>query len=634
MKLCPRIVHLSDMHFSSGKLQWDIVDYHVVLIQHNTTERAEDIRSFLSSHKAALNAPIIVDTGDITDSGDESDFIEASAFLSQLRTAGYTVLNVPGNHDYFANGNNSEALSLLENSTREKEGGPTRKQNFEQYILGGPRSYPYCHHLNGDAETGTIVLLDSLAGISGQNTYARGRLGSSQIDALKAFVDDPATQARRRRGARLLVALHHSPYDTSETGKLEDADALLTAIEGKVDALLFGHTTPPGVHSQGPLDLVAENGGKIALVSCMNLQWADTPGQVPVNIIDIERARFERHWTDGSGPTVHDAQAIIWPRQEPTVAPAPPVISGTCRIGAPHFVSNTAAYYDVVAMAVSRNLRLPTTYEWELDGSPAVVGPVDIDGLTLPIRDFQAHVRNGPGPFRYEHEIRVRARDATRTVECMVPAHLPTPDLWFETDSFTIRQTRGEPKCVPTGIQIGRAGLGIEFALLFEVATVRAVCSGMFGALAHRWTPPPKQGQGTDTATYKVLLTGSIGSPVSCRVTDAIGQSVTGTTVLAGLRTKRAIAIVPKLAIPRMVHVRIPWDRPEFVPFQGRVNPVAKLGDLRVITGGELLNGTGFVQFGESAPVKLLKLTSVDTRTARERAPVLKEAGSRSAHHP
>ena len=252
-----RILHLSDLHFTSRSRT---VDSGYLIDSHNSQLKATVLADFLIANKSRLNASTVVITGDITDSGDASDYAIAREFLTRLRDAGFDVNAVPGNHDYC-----KEGTLWFETAASAGE----RRERFRQSVC----SRPYPEVVDRGVE-GCIVLLDSMHGEledwENSDSWAQGRLGRDQLQRLRQIVQ--AFQPRRPAD-QIVVCLHHSPFHNphnDQHGCLQDAEELLAILSGKVDGLLFGHTTRDGnLQESFPADQVP---GGIPLINCENLE--------------------------------------------------------------------------------------------------------------------------------------------------------------------------------------------------------------------------------------------------------------------------------------------------------------------------------------------------------------------------
>lgn len=356
-----RIIHISDLHFTASDHTWDARDNNLVLDQQNSAAKLLELATFLIANKPKTKADAVVITGDLTDSGDIGGYKLAQTFIQQLKDNGFKVFVVPGNHDYCWEGNFFfeqvfEALlalpliqlampgvveaTILTTLTTLLPGFPpppaafvaelagailspspepaTNRERRERFIdmitpyYQGQPKYPHIECM----DKGYFILLDSLQGQLDEDSTdqcAQGRLGKSQLDALENCLTD--LQCQRKIGKKIVVALHHSPFkstiqgddslplvETDEKLGLHDYRRLLDILNGKVDCLLFGHTTPPGQDHRPnkveafafstlnkPYFTDAEKHFGIPLINCENLEHMkeDMNGSYSVTLLDL-----------------------------------------------------------------------------------------------------------------------------------------------------------------------------------------------------------------------------------------------------------------------------------------------------------------------------------------------------------
>lgn len=222
-KIMKKIIHLTDLH----------VGY-----KHCTGNLDKIIANIKRICKPAIDYVIVI-TGDMTDkplSGDrkpsEDDYFEAAKRVHDLKASGFTVLVVPGNHDYG------------HGIYQAKEYVPLFKKVFY-----GNAQAPYPRkNIIGDI---AFIGLDSMAGeMKGRNMIssdekdsigAAGRIGEEQRDSLATMLasDQEVLNAKKR-----VVYFHHRPFLYLTVGmRLKDRRKLKNILEGngKIDLLLFGH---------------------------------------------------------------------------------------------------------------------------------------------------------------------------------------------------------------------------------------------------------------------------------------------------------------------------------------------------------------------------------------------------------
>lgn len=273
-----RILHISDPHFTDSSRT---LDGGYVIDSQNSQFKSSMLADYLIANKVQLKSSVVVITGDVTDSGDAGDYSIAKAFVKTLRDAGFEVYVVPGNHDYCAEG----TLWLEAAASAE-----LKRARFRQHVSDA--RYPAVIDRGSE---GRLILLDTMKGELDDwehaDNWAQGRLGQDQLQRLQQAVEEFQPQ---RPGRKLVVCMHHSPFHTPDNdprGCLQDGKEFLKIVGGRVDALLFGHTTNDGnLQESFPLDQVAEG---ITLINCENLEHGPWTAEAPLvdaaNRISVRR---------------------------------------------------------------------------------------------------------------------------------------------------------------------------------------------------------------------------------------------------------------------------------------------------------------------------------------------------------
>ena len=226
-----KILHLSDLHIGGADKLFGADDNG----DSPCTERCEAIVDRIIARCKPVSDYIVVITGDVTDggsilgsSGIKEQYETAADLIGRLRDNGYTVLPVPGNHDYGSMGTHPN-----------KKYGRTFQ---EKLLFNSDETFP----ILGRAEkTGLIdevafIGLNSMEAAFSRDYYfgAQGKLGNPQLRRLREMLasDDVKNAAAR------VVYLHHHPFNPEPNMELHDADGLKKAFVGRnVDILLFGH---------------------------------------------------------------------------------------------------------------------------------------------------------------------------------------------------------------------------------------------------------------------------------------------------------------------------------------------------------------------------------------------------------
>ena len=199
-----RIIHLSDIHVGHEEC----------------SVKFRNLIDSISSLKQPAKNYIIVITGDIVDNANRSEQIdEAVEAVEKLEERGYTVLAIPGNHDYGTGTmGNRKFVGLFK----------------EKYYKSRKISYPKLDIIDKIAFIG----LDSTAEELHWNDrfFSEGELGAGQLKRLKRILKKPEVDSRKK-----VVYLHHHPFDFKLGMQLKDSDDLKKIIENKIDMILFGH---------------------------------------------------------------------------------------------------------------------------------------------------------------------------------------------------------------------------------------------------------------------------------------------------------------------------------------------------------------------------------------------------------
>lgn len=200
-----KIIHLSDLH----------IGYR------DCSEKFKKLIELIKTAYRPASNYVVVVTGDIVDDArEEGVYEEAVALFKRLEAFHYTVLVVPGNHDYGSGRKGNQRYVSL----------------FKQAFYGDKNvTYPKLDIMDDIAFIG----LDSMA-----ETFewfdvwgADGELGDKQIVALDELLSCDALRDKKK-----VVYLHHHPFDgRGFLHMLKDYKQFKKVVEGRLDCLLFGH---------------------------------------------------------------------------------------------------------------------------------------------------------------------------------------------------------------------------------------------------------------------------------------------------------------------------------------------------------------------------------------------------------
>jgi len=199
-----KIIHLSDLHVGyrdCGKR------FHTIV--RNIKKLQQPAKDF-----------IIVITGDLADNANINEHREeAASGIEELQRAGFRVLVVPGNHDYGTG----------------TFGNPVFVSIFKNRFFGTVETnYPRLDIFDDMAFIGLDSTAEELSWHD--RLLAQGELGKDQLQRLKNILEDPLLDKRK-----IIVYLHHHPFDFKVGRQLKDSDNLKEVLENRADLLLFGH---------------------------------------------------------------------------------------------------------------------------------------------------------------------------------------------------------------------------------------------------------------------------------------------------------------------------------------------------------------------------------------------------------
>jgi 3',5'-cyclic AMP phosphodiesterase CpdA len=203
-------------------------DFHIGYLENNIDTLFERLKIIVDNAIFVLqpaNEYIILITGDLINNAFvEQYWINAQTQINKLKSAGFTVLVVPGNHDYGFWGN-FEDKKFIDIFKRTYFG----TENIE---------YPKLDIIDEIAFVGLDSMAEELTWHS--KLFANGKLGKDQLQHLEnILLSKDAKECKYR-----VVYLHHHPFDpVSDFHCLDDSEDLGQSLQNcrNVDALLYGH---------------------------------------------------------------------------------------------------------------------------------------------------------------------------------------------------------------------------------------------------------------------------------------------------------------------------------------------------------------------------------------------------------
>jgi 3',5'-cyclic AMP phosphodiesterase CpdA len=226
-----KILHLSDLHIGGRDDLFEDVNSD----DWTCTKRCEVIFDNIIANCTPPSDYIIVITGDVTDGGSllssegiQQQYEEAARLIGHLRSSGFVVLPVPGNHDYGCMGTH-----------------PKRKYGklfCEMLLFNNQRTFPILGSADASGLINDVAFigLNSMEAAFSKDYYfgAQGQIGDKQLKRLSKMLDSEKVKNASAR----VVYLHHHPFDQRRNMELHDAESFKEALSGKnVDILLFGH---------------------------------------------------------------------------------------------------------------------------------------------------------------------------------------------------------------------------------------------------------------------------------------------------------------------------------------------------------------------------------------------------------
>ena len=206
-----KIIHLSDLHigYKDMSSRFQCVTDNLIF----ATQPAQDF--------------VVLMTGDLVDNATQpSSYDEAGTHIKRLEDEGYTVLVVPGNHDY--------GTGILSSKKY--------VESFKQAFFGTTDiQYPKLDIVDGIAFIGLDSMAEELHWYD--RMWANGELGKEQLGRLESILNEESVKTHC---THRVVYLHHHPFDPLLFHELKDSELLGDVLRKNhaacvVDALLYGH---------------------------------------------------------------------------------------------------------------------------------------------------------------------------------------------------------------------------------------------------------------------------------------------------------------------------------------------------------------------------------------------------------
>jgi len=217
-----KIIHLSDFHIGCKK-RYAVLKTHF-----------DETINYLKNNIEQPEEHIIIVTGDITHNANEDDFGYAANSFNELRTLGFKVLAVPGNHDYRVKDEYSGGIEDSEQA----------RKLFCESFYDGNTEFPKKNIFEFTNHTGHIEKIAFIGIDSDEDNLkgSKGKIGKRQRKELSKKLKLSEVQQCNFK----VVYLHHNPFAhrLSFWGmKLKDRKDFIRIIKRhNISLLLYGHT--------------------------------------------------------------------------------------------------------------------------------------------------------------------------------------------------------------------------------------------------------------------------------------------------------------------------------------------------------------------------------------------------------
>ncbi len=275
-----KILQISDLHIGNG---WNFIS------EEKNTDKI--VKLVIKKWANDDDKPLVLITGDVTDSGTLKQLKIAKRIFDKLREKGFQLYFIPGNHDYGTKGNINDKK---------------RFKNFKKHLIGIERiSYPDVKTIEQKNYNLALIGLNSMKAETGtwDSFLADGELGAGQLQEVEEILDDlEEKEVNESKKYVKIVCIHHHPFILPEDKKdffnvmfekwthyMKDGDELMQLIsKDRVDALLFGHDHDHVNfgETQGKETPLTEDYSIPVILSC-GKSTAPTKGLFPAWLLEI-----------------------------------------------------------------------------------------------------------------------------------------------------------------------------------------------------------------------------------------------------------------------------------------------------------------------------------------------------------
>jgi 3',5'-cyclic AMP phosphodiesterase CpdA len=205
-----RIIHLSDLHVRSRKTRPE--NENASVLAGHLVER----------YSGSKKRNFVVITGDLVDDAKTIQYRHLERMILEKLRGKFTILAVPGNHDYARWGNHFD---------------PRAPQRFRDRVIEIPaHPNPAVTPSNEDGERRILFVGVDSADPGDVAFFANGIVDQAQRARLADVLKEPTYQDYFK-----VIYVHHHPFLRESFVSFQEAEPFLELIRKKVDLVLFGH---------------------------------------------------------------------------------------------------------------------------------------------------------------------------------------------------------------------------------------------------------------------------------------------------------------------------------------------------------------------------------------------------------